>query len=159
MDSKALIHKILHEFHFLNCIRAYELFQERFQQPASLSLPHGAQGLPFDDEFEKARLHYMYYGPYSLYHMGGMLGQQPAAPYTQSFFPPPTHPFLAEEQPLARTAARVNSASERDPLCNRSQEERSYGPLRGRPPKEKRKLNPHRISPHLQQYLLETNNG
>jgi hypothetical protein len=65
------------------------MFQERFQQPASLTQPHGLQGLPFDDELEKARLHYMYYGPYSIYSMGGMLPQQQASPFSQNFFPPP----------------------------------------------------------------------
>jgi hypothetical protein len=73
------------------------MFQERFQQPASLTQPHGLQGLPFDDELEKARLHYMYYGPYSIYSMGGMLPQQQASPFSQNFFPPPGNNFFTHD--------------------------------------------------------------
>jgi hypothetical protein len=69
------------------------MFQERFQQPASLSQGReNTQNLPFDDEFEKARLHHMYYGPYSIYHMSmnGIAPQQSMTmPYTQAYFPPP----------------------------------------------------------------------
>ena len=114
IDSKALLHRILHEFHFLNCIRAYEMFQERFQQPAALSQPHGVQGMPFNDELEKARLHYMYYGPYSIYSMGGMLPQQPPPAFSQPYFPTPAN-FLPAEDPNhpTRTAGKAGMNSER----------------------------------------------
>lgn len=92
------MHKILHEFHFLNSIRAYEMFQERFQQPASLTNAHdGGYSLPFDDELEKARLHYMYYGPYSIYHMNGILPQpQHGNQTSQSYFPPQSYYYQNE---------------------------------------------------------------
>lgn len=100
------------------------MFQERFQQPASLSQAHGVPGLPFDDEFEKARLHYMYYGPYSIYHMGGMMQQQPlSAPYQPYFTPPPQTPL---EEPSRMRIEKI-------------EEERALGPARGRPPRERKR--------------------
>lgn len=95
------MHKILHEFHFLNSIRAYEMFQERFQQPAALTGAHDAgYSMPFDDELEKARLHYMYYGPYSIYHMNGILPQpQPQTnPSSQSYFQPQQGSFFYQNE-------------------------------------------------------------
>jgi hypothetical protein len=86
------------------------MFQERFQQPAALSQPHGLQGLPFNDELEKARLHYMYYGPYSIYSMGGLLPQQPPA-YSQPLFAPPAN--FPEDPAPARTAVKAGVGSER----------------------------------------------
>lgn len=46
---RTFLHRILHEFHFLNSVKAYELFQERYQQPAELSEAQVMLGLPFDD--------------------------------------------------------------------------------------------------------------
>lgn len=45
------------------------MFQERFRQPGLRSQQNNGQSLLFDDEIEKAKLHYMYYGPYSIYHV------------------------------------------------------------------------------------------
>lgn len=74
------------------------MFQKRFQQPASLTQPHRIQGLPFDDELEKARLHYMYYGPYSIYSMGGMMQQQhEQLSYSQNYFTPSIYQYQSDE--------------------------------------------------------------
>lgn len=80
------------------------MFQERFQQPASLSNAHdGGFNLPFDDELEKARLHYMYYGSYSIYHMNGIM-PQPVNTTAQAYFPPQSSYYYQNELAVPRSS-------------------------------------------------------
>lgn len=83
-------------------------------------------------------MHYMYYGPYSVYQMSGMIGQQPSVPYAQSYFAtPPAPSFPQEESNAPRNIVR--SQSEKEPLVSKIPEDRGYTATRGRPPKDRRR--------------------
>lgn len=62
--------------------------------------------MPFDDELEKARLHYMYYGPYSIYHMNGIMPQpqQAVNPTAQTYFQSQSSYYYQNELAVPRSS-------------------------------------------------------
>ena len=50
LEIKSLLHKILHEFHFLYSIKAHELFETKYMQPGESLTSSDKNLAAFDDE-------------------------------------------------------------------------------------------------------------
>ena len=105
IETRKILHHILHEFYFLHSIRAHEMFSSPFEQPNYSNLQATSSKALFNDEMEKAKIQYMYYGhtnpyqmhsvppppPPSSYHPGNFLPPSPMPNYPHSHALPP-HP-------------------------------------------------------------------
>jgi hypothetical protein len=94
----------------------------------------------------------MYYGPYSIYSMGGMMQQQQQPNYSQQYFAPQANLYQNDEHPQS-SKGKMSINNE-----NIQEQDRAFSTLRGRPPKEKKRqaerFNALRFSQSIRQYLL-----